>query len=65
MCVCVCVVGIKWLPLSLYIYFHLIFVLGSTPQNSSCTDTYHPSQKLSKLDKPDMQDTVQEVGMSS
>ena len=28
---------------------------GSTPQSSSCTATYHPSRKLPKLDKPDMQ----------
>ena len=30
---------------------------GNTPQSSSCTATYHPSRKLSKLDGPDMQDT--------
>ena len=29
----------------------------NTPQNSSCTATYHPSRKPSKLDEPDMQDT--------
>ena len=38
---------------------------GNTPQSSSYTATYHPSRKLSKLDKPDMQDTAGEVGMSS
>ena len=38
---------------------------GSTQQSSSCTATYHPSLKLSKLDKPDMRDTAGEVGMSS
>ena len=27
--------------------------------------TYHPSQKPSKLDEPDMQDTAEEVGTSS
>ena len=27
---------------------------GNTPPNSSCTATYHSSQKLSKLDEPDM-----------
>ena len=27
--------------------------------------TYLPSQKLSKLDEPDMQDTAGEAGMSS
>ena len=37
----------------------------STPQNSSCTDIYHPSWKLSKLNEPDMWNTVGEVGMSS
>ena len=35
---------------------------GSTPQSSSCTATYHPARKPSKLDKPDMQDTAEEVG---
>ena len=35
------------------------------PQSSSCTATYHPSRKLSKLDKPDMQDTGGEVEMNS
>ena len=34
---------------------------NSTPQNSNCTATCHPSQKLSKLDKPDMWDTAGEV----
>ena len=38
---------------------------GNTPQSSCCTATYHPSQKLSKLYKPDMQDTAGEVEMSS
>ena len=38
---------------------------GNTPQSSSCTATYLPSQKLSKLDEPDMQDTAGEAGMSS
>ena len=38
---------------------------GSLPQSSSCTDIYHPSRKLSKLDKPDMRDTAGEVGTNS
>ena len=38
---------------------------GNTPQNSSCTATYHPSWKLSKLDKPDMQDTTGEIRANS
>ena len=29
---------------------------GNTPQSGCCTATYHPSRKLSKLDKPDMQE---------
>ena len=37
----------------------------NTPQRSSYTATYHPSRKLSKLDGPDMQDTVGELGTSS
>ena len=36
----------------------------STPQSSSYTATYHPSQKLSKLDESDTQDTAREIGMS-
>ena len=38
---------------------------GSTPQSSSCTATYHPSRKLSKLDEPDMRDTAGEVRANS
>ena len=38
---------------------------GSTPQSSSCTATYHPSRKLSKLEDPDMQDTAREVETNS
>ena len=38
---------------------------GNTPQSSEYTATYPPSQKLSKLDKPDMQDTAGEAGTSS
>ena len=37
---------------------------GNTPQNSSYMATNHPSQKLSKLDKPDMRDTAGKVGMN-
>ena len=35
---------------------------GSTLQSISCTATYHPSRKLSKLDEADMRDTAGEVG---
>ena len=35
------------------------------PESSSCTATYHPSQKVSNLDEPYMQDTAGEVGTSS
>ena len=39
---------------------------GSThPQSSSCTTTYHPSLKLSKLDETDMKDAAGEVGTNS
>ena len=38
---------------------------GNTPQSNSCTATYHPSRKLSKLYEPDMQDTAGEAGMGS
>ena len=34
---------------------------GSTPQSSSCTATFHPSRKVSKLDEPDMRDTAGEL----
>ena len=37
----------------------------STPQSSSCTATYYPSRKLSKLDEPDMRDIAEEVETSS
>ena len=37
---------------------------SSTPQSSSCTATYNPSQKTIKLNKPDMWDTTGEVGTS-
>ena len=35
------------------------------PQISSCTATYHPSRKLSKLDELDMQDIAEEVRTNS
>ena len=38
---------------------------SSTPQSSSSKATYHPWRKLSKLDKPDIQDTAGEVGTHS
>ena len=31
---------------------------GNTQQSCSCTDTYIPSRKLSKLDELDMQETA-------
>ena len=38
---------------------------GNTPQGTNYTVTYLPLWKLSKLDEPDMQDTVGEAGMIS
>ena len=38
---------------------------GSTPQNSRCTATYHPSRKLSKIDESDIRNTAGEVGTNS
>ena len=38
---------------------------GNTQQSSSCKATNLPSQKISKLDEPDMQDTAGEAGASS
>ena len=38
---------------------------SNTPQCSNCTATYLPSRKLSKLDKPEMQDTAGEAGTST
>ena len=35
------------------------------PKNSSCTVTYHPSGKLSKLDEPEIRETTGEVRTSS
>ena len=41
-------------------------VLAATPhEGTNYTATYLPSRKLSKLDEPDMQDTVGETGTSS
>ena len=38
---------------------------ASTPPGTNYTAICFPSRKLSKLDKPDMQDTAGEAGMSS
>ena len=38
---------------------------GNTPQSTNYTATYLLSQKLSKLDEPDMQDTAGEAETSS
>ena len=38
---------------------------GNTPQGTNYTATCLPSRKLSKLDKPDMQDTAGETRTSS
>ena len=38
---------------------------SNTPQNSSYTATYLPSQKISKLDEPDIRDIAGEVGTNS
>ena len=38
---------------------------GNIPENSSCTATYLPSRKPSKLDEPVMRDTAGEVRMNS
>ena len=38
---------------------------GNTQQSSSCAATWLPSRKLSKSDKPNIQDTAAEAGTSS
>ena len=38
---------------------------SNIPQSSSYMATYHPSQKPSKLEEQDMQDTPREVRMNS
>ena len=38
---------------------------GNTPQDTNCTATCPLSQKLFKLDEPDMQDTAGEAGTNS
>ena len=38
---------------------------GNTPQGTNYTATCLPSRKLSKVDKPDMQDTAGEAGTSA
>ena len=37
----------------------------NTTQNNTCTDTCHPSRKLSKLDERDMWDTTGEITTNS
>ena len=51
-------------------YFSLLSCIiispgGNTQQSTNYTDTCLPLRKLSKLDKPDMQDTAGEAGTSS
>ena len=46
-------------------YTRMLQAILNTPQSTSCTPTYLPSRKLSKLDEPDMQDTAGEAGTSS
>ena len=41
------------------------FLATTIPENSSCATTYHPLQKLSKLNEPIMQDIAGEVRTSS
>ena len=38
---------------------------GNTPQNSSCTATYHSSQNVPQLVEPDMRNTAREVRTKS
>ena len=40
-------------------------VLAATPHKTNCTATCPLSQKLFKLDEPDMQDTAGEAGTNS
>ena len=37
----------------------LTFLTSYITMFLSCTATYHPSRKLSKLDEPDMRDTAE------
>ena len=53
--------GSRWSNDSSFLHCFLL----PTRQSSSCTETYHPSRKLSKLDKPDMQDIAGELEKSS
>ena len=48
-----------------YIEFNRISPGSNTPQSTNYTATCLPSQKLSKLDRPDTQDTAGEAGTSS
>ena len=43
----------------------ITYIRGNTPQSTNYTATYLPSQKLSMLDEPYMQDIVEEAGKSS
>ena len=46
-------------------YTRMLRAVLNKSWNSSCTATYHPSRKLSKLDEPDMQDTAGEIRKNS
>ena len=47
------------------LYIHIYISGTNTRQGTNYTATSLPSQKLSKLDEPDMQDTAGETGTSS
>ena len=49
----------------IYIYIYWTSPSDNTPQDTNCTDTCLLSQKLFKLDEPDMQDTAGEAGTNS
>ena len=55
-------VFVGWINFVIFSCGHRTSNGGSAPQNSRGTTTNHPSRKLSKLDKPDMQDTAGEIG---
>ena len=76
----ICVLSILFIYIYIYIYYIYMYVYiyiyiymeiyrtspgGNTLQNNSCTATYYPSRKLSKLDEPDMRDTAGEVRTNS
>ena len=57
--------NVVYLMFLIIFYTNKQFLGGNTPQNHSCTATYHPSRNLSKLGEQDTRDTAGKVRTNS